>query len=49
MILLVAINFGWIGILAQIAGNSGIAAVHELTKTGDFSTSFGANWFTLLR
>jgi len=47
VILLVAINFGWIGILAQIAGNSGIAAVHELTRTGDFSTSFGANWFTL--
>jgi nucleobase:cation symporter-1, NCS1 family len=47
VVLLVAINFGWIGILAQIAGNSGISAVHELTKSGDFSTSFGANWFTL--
>jgi nucleobase:cation symporter-1, NCS1 family len=47
VVLLVAINFGWIGILAQIAGNSGISAVHELTKAGDFSTGFGANWFTL--
>lgn len=47
VVLLVAINFGWIGILAQIAGNSGISAVRELTKSGDFSTSFGANWFTL--
>ncbi len=47
VVLLVAINFGWIGILAQIAGNSGISAVKEITKTGDFSTAFGANWFTL--
>jgi len=47
VVLLVAINFGWIGILAQIAGNSGISAVQELTKAGSFSTGFGANWFTL--
>ena len=48
VVLLVAINFGWIGILAQNRRQlPGIAAVRELTKTGDFSTSFGANWFTL--
>jgi NCS1 family nucleobase:cation symporter-1 len=47
VVLLVAINFGWIGILSQIAGNSGISAVRQLTKAGDFSTHFAANWFTL--
>ena len=47
VVLLVAINFGWIGILAQIAGNSGISAIHQLAKNGNFSTNFGANWFTL--
>lgn len=45
--LLVAINFGWIGILSQIAGNSGIAAVRQIDSHSDFSITFGANWFTL--
>ena len=45
--ILVVINFGWIGILSQIAGTSGIAAVKEITHSGDFTQSFGLNWFTL--
>ncbi|GEM_PF-1891365 len=47
VVLLVVINFGWIGILSQIAGNSGISAVRELSATASGSTGFGANWFTL--
>jgi nucleobase:cation symporter-1, NCS1 family len=47
VVLLVVINFGWIGILSQIAGNSGISAIHQLSKTANGSTGFGANWFTL--
>lgn len=45
--LLVTINFGWVGILANIAGASGAAAVQQVTRTGDFSATFGLNWFTL--
>jgi nucleobase:cation symporter-1, NCS1 family len=45
--LLVIINFGWIGILSQIAGNSGISAILQLSKHANASTGFGANWFTL--
>ncbi len=47
VVLLVVINFGWIGILSQIAGNSGILALRQISKSVSTSTGFGANWFTL--
>lgn len=45
--LLVTINFGWVGILASIAGTSGSAAMHQVTSSGNFAATFGLNWFTL--
>jgi NCS1 family nucleobase:cation symporter-1 len=47
VLLLVIINIGWGGILAQIAGTSGSAAMREMTHSGSTAISFGANWFTL--
>lgn len=47
VVLLVVINFGWIGILANIAGTSGTSAMQVITKSGSFSATFGANWFSL--
>ncbi len=47
VVLLITINFGWIGILANIAGTSGSSAVHVITRSGDFSATFAPNWFTL--
>lgn len=47
VILLVLINFGWMGVLAQIGGTSGAAAMHQMTHNGSTAVAFGANWFTL--
>ena len=47
VLLLVVINLGWMGILAQIAGTSGAAAMRQLTHSGSGAITFGANWFTL--
>jgi NCS1 family nucleobase:cation symporter-1 len=47
VLLLIVINLGWMGILAQIAGTSGAASMRQLTHSGSTAISFGANWFTL--
>ncbi len=47
VLLLVVINFGWVGILSNIAGSSGTAALHAITNSTATTTGFGPNPFTL--
>jgi nucleobase:cation symporter-1, NCS1 family len=49
ILILIIINVGWIGILSQLPGNSGIMVVQSLThkSLSSFPTSFGLNWYTL--